>query len=119
MISEMIHTASLVHDDVIDGSDKRRGKRTINEIWGERKVREIKSAQALFLFSLHEYQYLFFSVLQAILAGDFILSAASMALARIGNITVVKVLSQVIEDLVRGTVIRLFVPFCHVSQKQS
>lgn len=45
-----------------------------------------------------------FSLFQAILAGDFILSAASMALARIGNITVVKVLSQVIEDLVRGTV---------------
>ncbi|KAM6970972.1 all trans-polyprenyl-diphosphate synthase PDSS1 [Tautogolabrus adspersus] len=80
MISEMIHTASLVHDDVIDGSDKRRGKRTINEMWGERK---------------------------AILAGDFILSAASMALARIGNITVVKVLSQVIEDLVRGEFMQL------------
>nr|XP_046227368.1 decaprenyl-diphosphate synthase subunit 1 [Scatophagus argus] len=80
MISEMIHTASLVHDDVIDGSDKRRGKRTINEIWGERK---------------------------AILAGDFILSAASMALARIGNNTVVKVLSQVIEDLVRGEFMQL------------
>lgn len=44
------------------------------------------------------------SLLQAILAGDFILSAASMALARIGNNAVVKVLSQVIEDLVRGTV---------------
>lgn len=42
MISEMIHTASLVHDDVIDGSDKRRGKGTINEIWGEKKVRGIK-----------------------------------------------------------------------------
>ncbi|XP_018556286.1 LOW QUALITY PROTEIN: decaprenyl-diphosphate synthase subunit 1 [Lates calcarifer] len=80
MISEMIHTASLVHDDVIDGSDKRRGKRTINEVWGERK---------------------------AILAGDFILSAASMALARIGNNTVVKVLSQVIEDLVRGEFMQL------------
>lgn len=40
---------------------------------------------------------------KAILAGDFILSAASMALARIGNTTVVSVLSQVIEDLVRGT----------------
>ncbi|XP_061777610.1 decaprenyl-diphosphate synthase subunit 1 isoform X2 [Nerophis ophidion] len=80
MISEMIHTASLVHDDVIDGSDKRRGKRTINNVWGERK---------------------------AILAGDFILSAASMALARIGNITVVKVLSQVIEDLVRGEFMQL------------
>ncbi|AWP21041.1 putative decaprenyl-diphosphate synthase subunit 1 [Scophthalmus maximus] len=80
MISEMIHTASLVHDDVIDGSDKRRGKGTINEVWGERK---------------------------AILAGDFILSAASLALARIGNITVVKVLSQVIEDLVRGEFMQL------------
>ncbi|KAK0141390.1 Decaprenyl-diphosphate synthase subunit 1 [Merluccius polli] len=75
MISEMIHTASLVHDDVIDGSDQRRGKSTINDMWGERK---------------------------AILAGDFILSAASMALARIGNTAVVSVLSQVIEDLVRG-----------------
>ncbi|XP_053268947.1 decaprenyl-diphosphate synthase subunit 1 [Pleuronectes platessa] len=80
MISEMIHTASLVHDDVIDGSDKRRGKGTIHEVWGERK---------------------------AILAGDFILSAASLALARIGNITVVKVLSQVIEDLVRGEFMQL------------
>ncbi|XP_062335346.1 decaprenyl-diphosphate synthase subunit 1 [Osmerus eperlanus] len=80
MISEMIHTASLVHDDVIDGSDKRRGKTTINEVWGERK---------------------------AILAGDFILSAASMALARIGDNTVVSVLSQVIEDLVRGEFMQL------------
>ncbi|XP_030625254.1 all trans-polyprenyl-diphosphate synthase PDSS1 [Chanos chanos] len=80
MISEMIHTASLVHDDVIDGADTRRGKTTINEMWGERK---------------------------AILAGDFILSAASMALARIGNTTVVSVLSQVIEDLVRGEFMQL------------
>uniref|UniRef100_A0A671RL55 All trans-polyprenyl-diphosphate synthase PDSS1 n=1 Tax=Sinocyclocheilus anshuiensis TaxID=1608454 RepID=A0A671RL55_9TELE len=80
MISEMIHTASLVHDDVIDDSDTRRGKNTINKIWGERK---------------------------AILAGDFILSAASMALARIGNNTVVSVLSQVIEDLVRGEFMQL------------
>lgn len=43
MIAEMIHTASLVHDDVIDGSDKRRGKRTINEVWGEKKVSRICS----------------------------------------------------------------------------
>lgn len=47
--------------------------------------------------------FFFFNLFQAILVGDFILSTASMALARIGNITVVKVLSQVIEDLVRGT----------------
>ncbi|XP_026093323.1 all trans-polyprenyl-diphosphate synthase PDSS1 isoform X1 [Carassius auratus] len=80
MISEMIHTASLVHDDVIDDSGTRRGKNTINKVWGERK---------------------------AILAGDFILSVASMALARIGNNTVVSVLSQVIEDLVRGEFMQL------------
>ncbi|KAA0704951.1 Decaprenyl-diphosphate synthase subunit 1 [Triplophysa tibetana] len=80
MISEMIHTASLVHDDVIDDSDRRRGKHTINQVWGERK---------------------------AILAGDFILSVASMALARIGNNAVVSVLSQVIEDLVRGEFMQL------------
>uniref|UniRef100_A0A8C6PDZ8 All trans-polyprenyl-diphosphate synthase PDSS1 n=1 Tax=Nothobranchius furzeri TaxID=105023 RepID=A0A8C6PDZ8_NOTFU len=80
MISEMIHTASLVHDDVIDGSDERRGKRSINDVWGERK---------------------------AILAGDFILSASTMVLARIGNSTVIKLLSQVIEDLVRGEFMQL------------
>uniref|UniRef100_A0A3B4ZMM2 All trans-polyprenyl-diphosphate synthase PDSS1 n=1 Tax=Stegastes partitus TaxID=144197 RepID=A0A3B4ZMM2_9TELE len=80
MITEMIHTASLVHDDVIDGSDKRRGKRTINEVWGEKK---------------------------AILTGDFILSAASVILARIGNNAVVKVFSQVIDDLVRGEFMQL------------
>ncbi|XP_069770668.1 all trans-polyprenyl-diphosphate synthase PDSS1 isoform X2 [Narcine bancroftii] len=80
MIVEMIHTASLVHDDVIDGSETRRGKITVNKIWGERK---------------------------AILAGDFVLSAASMALARLGNNTVVSIFTQAIEDLVRGEFMQL------------
>ncbi|XP_067870130.1 decaprenyl-diphosphate synthase subunit 1 isoform X2 [Heterodontus francisci] len=80
MIVEMIHTASLVHDDVIDGSDTRRAKITVNKIWGERK---------------------------AILAGDFVLSAASVALARLGNNTVVSIFTQAIEDLVRGEFMQL------------
>ncbi|XP_072109974.1 all trans-polyprenyl-diphosphate synthase PDSS1 [Mobula birostris] len=80
MIAEMIHTASLVHDDVIDGSETRRGKITVNKIWGERK---------------------------AILAGDFVLSVASMALARLGNNTVVSIFTQAIEDLVRGEFMQL------------
>ncbi|XP_015986967.1 decaprenyl-diphosphate synthase subunit 1 isoform X3 [Rousettus aegyptiacus] len=80
LIAEMIHTASLVHDDVIDDASSRRGKRTVNKIWGEKK---------------------------AVLAGDLILSAASIALARIGNTTVISILTQVIEDLVRGEFLQL------------
>lgn len=38
MISEMIHTASLVHDDVIDGADTRRGNASVNAIWGNKMV---------------------------------------------------------------------------------
>ncbi|XP_021096173.1 decaprenyl-diphosphate synthase subunit 1 isoform X3 [Heterocephalus glaber] len=38
LITEMIHTASLVHDDIIDDATSRRGKRTVNKIWGEKKV---------------------------------------------------------------------------------
>ncbi|XP_063425307.1 all trans-polyprenyl-diphosphate synthase PDSS1-like [Mytilus trossulus] len=75
MIAEIIHTASLIHDDVIDGSNTRRGKPTVDSVWGQKK---------------------------AILAGDYLLSVSSVALARLGNTEVVAVLSQVIEDLVRG-----------------
>ncbi|XP_036776158.2 all trans-polyprenyl-diphosphate synthase PDSS1 isoform X3 [Manis pentadactyla] len=80
LIAEMIHTASLVHDDVIDDACSRRGKHTVNKIWGEQK---------------------------AVLAGDLILSAASIALARIGNTAVISILTQVIEDLVRGEFLQL------------
>ena len=38
MIAEMIHVASLVHDDVIDASNTRRGVPSIHNKWGQRKV---------------------------------------------------------------------------------
>jgi len=38
LIAEMIHTASLMHDDVIDSSDTRRGHATVQHAWGQRKV---------------------------------------------------------------------------------
>ena len=69
MVTEMIHTASLVHDDVIDTADTRRGKASVNVLWGQKK---------------------------AILAGDYILSRASQMLARLQNEEVILVLSQVI-----------------------
>ncbi|XP_071825983.1 all trans-polyprenyl-diphosphate synthase PDSS1-like [Apostichopus japonicus] len=79
-IAEMIHTASLMHDDVIDAADTRRNQSSINQMWGQKK---------------------------AILAGDYVLARASMSLARIGNPEVVIMLSQVIEDLVRGEFMQL------------
>jgi decaprenyl-diphosphate synthase subunit 1 len=38
MISEMIHSASLVHDDVVDQADFRRGKPSVNVLWNHKKV---------------------------------------------------------------------------------
>lgn len=68
MVAEMIHTASLVHDDVIDTADTRRGKASVNVLWGQKK---------------------------AILAGDYIISRASQMLARLRNDDVIFALSQV------------------------
>ena len=51
----MIHTASLVHDDVIDGSDQRRGKSTINDMWDkdfDRKVLYYKRQQLFKIVNL-------------------------------------------------------------------
>jgi len=38
-LGEMIHTASLIHDDVVDSSDRRRGKPAAAVKWGPKKVR--------------------------------------------------------------------------------
>lgn len=43
MISEMIHSASLIHDDVIDQSNFRRGKPSVNVLWNHRKVSSLAS----------------------------------------------------------------------------
>ena len=39
MIAEMIHVASLVHDDVIDNAALRRGNPSVNSLYGEKLVR--------------------------------------------------------------------------------
>jgi len=50
LISEMIHTASLMHDDVIDGSYTRRGHPTVQQVWGQRKVSLVFVNSAFRLF---------------------------------------------------------------------
>ncbi len=76
-ITEMIHTASLVHDDVLDDASTRRGVDTVHSRF-DHKV--------------------------AVLAGDFLFAQASWHLANLDNLDVVKLLSRVIMDLAEGEV---------------
>ncbi len=76
-ITEMIHTASLVHDDVVDEASTRRGVPTVHSSFGNRI---------------------------AVLAGDFLFAQSSWYLANLDNLTVVKLLSQVIMDLAEGEI---------------
>lgn len=75
LIAEMIHVASLIHDDIIDNSDLRRGKSSVNSQWGCHK---------------------------AVMAGDYVLAVSSKALSQLGNTLVIETLSDVLEDLVKG-----------------
>eukprot|EP00127_Corallochytrium_limacisporum_P004031 Clim_evm80s156 gene=Clim_evmTU80s156 len=79
-IAEMIHTASLVHDDVIDEAETRRGNPSSNVKYGDQP---------------------------SILAGDFIIARASQLLASLGSTRVVEVMSGILTDLVHGEVMQL------------
>jgi all-trans-nonaprenyl-diphosphate synthase len=76
-ITEMIHTASLVHDDVVDESEMRRGVPTVHSSFGNRV---------------------------AVLAGDFLFAQSSWYLANLDNLPVVKLLSEVIMNLAEGEI---------------
>ncbi|TQD93417.1 hypothetical protein C1H46_020936 [Malus baccata] len=76
-IIEMIHTASLIHDDVLDESDMRRGKESVHQMFGTRV---------------------------AVLAGDFMFAQSSWYLANLENLQVIKLISQVIKDFASGEI---------------
>jgi len=77
---EFIHTATLLHDDVVDKSDLRRGSPTANHLWGN-------SA--------------------SILVGDFILSRAFQLMVGDGSIKVLKLLSDTSAIISEGEVLQL------------
>ena len=79
-ITELIHTASLLHDDVIDHSESRRGAPSANREFGNK---------------------------MAVLAGDFLLGRASVALARLRHAEVIELLATVIANLVEGEFMQL------------
>lgn len=74
---EMLHNASLIHDDIVDETDTRRGRRTINSIWGNHI---------------------------AVLVGDFFVSNALSAGIRTGNINIISSLSELGVELSLGEI---------------
>ncbi len=79
-IVEMIHTASLLHDDVIDNSDSRRNRPSGNIAFNNK---------------------------MAVLAGDFLLGRASVSISRLRNPEVIELLSTSIANLVEGEFMQL------------
>jgi geranylgeranyl pyrophosphate synthase len=76
---ELMHTATLVHDDAIDKSSVRRGKPTVNAVWGEER---------------------------AVLLGDYLFARAGGFAAETGNLRVIKLFSQTLQTISRGEIVQ-------------
>jgi geranylgeranyl pyrophosphate synthase len=79
---ELLHTATLVHDDVIDGSLLRRGSPTLNARWSPGAT---------------------------ILTGDFIFARAAKLAAETNSIEVMKLFAKTLSTIVNGEITQLFV----------
>ena len=77
---ELIHSATLLHDDVIDESDLRRGLKTTNSIWGNQS---------------------------SILVGDYLLSRCFEIMVDDGDLEVLKLLSSTSAKIAQGEVLQL------------
>lgn len=83
-VIEFIHTATLLHDDVVDASDLRRGKETANAIWGNEA---------------------------SVLVGDFLYSRAFQMMVETGSMRVMQILSDATNIIAEGEVMQLM--NCH------
>ena len=79
-VIEFIHTATLLHDDVVDISALRRGRPTVNEAWGNAP---------------------------SVLVGDFLYSRAFQLLVSIGNMPVMGLMADVTNTIAEGEVLQL------------
>ena len=77
---EFIHAATLLHDDVIDDSKKRRGSLSANEVWGNKT---------------------------SVLVGDFLFSRAFQLMTKYGNLEILKILSDTSVVISEGEVLEL------------
>jgi octaprenyl-diphosphate synthase len=72
---ELLHSATLVHDDVIDKSEKRRGRRSVNAVYDNT---------------------------QAVLIGDYLLSTALMESVKTNDLNIVRIISELGQNLAEG-----------------
>ncbi|GIU66931.1 farnesyltranstransferase [Candidatus Phycosocius spiralis] len=77
---EFIHTATLLHDDVVDGSSLRRGKRTANLIWGDKA---------------------------SVLVGDFLFARAFNLMVETNSLHVLDILAKAASTIAEGEVLQL------------
>jgi len=83
-IIEFIHTATLLHDDVVDASEMRRGQETANHIWGNEA---------------------------SVLVGDFLYSRAFEMMVEVGDMRVMEILAHTTNTIAEGEVLQLL--NCH------
>lgn len=79
-IIEFLHTATLLHDDVVDISDQRRGRSTANSLWGNAP---------------------------SVLVGDFLYSRAFEMMVEMGDIQIMQVLANATNVIAEGEVLQL------------
>lgn len=79
-IIEFIHTATLLHDDVVDESEMRRGRDTANEVFGNAA---------------------------SVLVGDYLYSRAFQMMVEIGSMRVMEILSRTTNQIAEGEVMQL------------
>ncbi|HCQ63854.1 MAG TPA: polyprenyl synthetase family protein [Rhodobacteraceae bacterium] len=77
---EFIHTATLLHDDVVDGSEKRRGRPTANLLWDNKS---------------------------SVLVGDYLFARSFQLMTETGNLEVLKILSRAAATIAEGEVLQL------------
>jgi octaprenyl-diphosphate synthase len=77
---ELIHTATLLHDDVVDNSTLRRGHETANTVWGNEA---------------------------SVLVGDFLYSRAFQLIVKLQNLTVINIFSNATNLIAEGEVLQL------------
>jgi octaprenyl-diphosphate synthase len=92
VVIELIHTATLLHDDVVDSSSIRRGHETANELWGNAP---------------------------SVLVGDFLYSRAFEIMVEPNSMQIMKILSKATNQISEGEVLQLLsIKNANVSQTE-